>query len=351
MLAEKEPDLLYLDLQNMADLNKLTEPSLFFAANKHAVICLDEIQLVPDLFSVLRSEIDKDRRAGRFILLGSASQQLIQKTSESLAGRVGILELAPFSVDELQGRIPDFEITKLWNRGGFPDSFLAENDEASTLWREDFIKTYVQRDIPQLGFQIPALQMRRFMTLVAHLSGNLLNSSKLGEALGVAHTTVRRYIDLLEQTFLVRTLPPFEANIKKRLVKSPKIYVRDTGILHHLLQIGNYNDLMSNPVFGASWESLVVENICSAFPGGEYSFYRSASGDEIDLILRKNGKTFAIECKASTAPQPTKGFWNAREVVQPQKSFVVSPIAGSYEIKENVVVCGLNEAIELLRKE
>jgi predicted AAA+ superfamily ATPase len=348
MLAAKEPNLRYLDLQNPADLNKLTEPLLFFEANKNRIICLDEIQLVPQLFSVLRSEIDNDRRAGRFILLGSASQELIQKTSESLAGRIGILELSPFTADELQAQLSHFDMVSFWSRGGYPDSFLAEDDEASTIWREDFIRTYVQRDIPQLGLQIPALQLRRFMTMLAHLSGNVLNSSKLGESLGIAHTTVRRYIDLLEQTFLIRTLLPFEGNVKKRLVKSPKIYVRDTGILHQLLQIKNYNDLMSNPVFGASWEGLVVENICSVLGDYSFSFYRSATGDEIDLILQKNGKIFAIECKASVTPQLTKGFWNAIEAIQPQKSLIVAPISDSYLIKENVIVCGLNEAIEML---
>ena len=348
MLAEERSDFLYLDLQNMADLNKLSEPQLFFEANKHAVICLDEIQLIPQLFSVLRSEIDRDRRAGRFILLGLASQELIQKTSETLAGRVGIVELTPFSMDELMLQNPQTDLKTYWNRGGYPDSFLAASDEASVIWREDFIKTYVQRDLPQLGFQIPALQMRRFMTLCAHLSGQILNASKLGESLGVAHTTIRRYIDLLEQTFLVRVLMPYENNEKKRLIKSPKMYIRDNGILHQLLQINDYNDLMGNPVFGASWEGLVVENICSVFTDCRFSFYRSATGDELDLIIQKQNKTIAVECKASAAPQVTKGFWNAMAFIQPQKTLVVAPISGNYPIKENVFVCGVSEAIQLI---
>ena len=348
MIAEGREDFLYLDLQNMADLNKLSEPQLFFEANKHAVICFDEIQQTPHLFSVLRSEIDRDRRAGRFILLGSASQELIQKTSETLAGRISIVELTPFSFDELMSHNSQTDLEKYWNRGGYPDSFLAASDKKSAMWREDFIKTYVQRDLPQLGFQIPALQMRRFMTLCAHLSGQILNTSKLGEALGVAHTTVRRYIDLLEQTFLARVLPPYESNEKKRLVKSPKLYIRDNGLLHQLLQIENYNDLLGNPVFGSSWESLAVENICSVFADCRFSFYRSATGDEMDLIIQKREKTIAVECKASAAPQVGKGFWNAIAFVQPQKTFVVAPISGSYPIKENVFVCGLSETIELI---
>ena len=348
MIANGRKDFIYLDLQNMADLNKLSEPQLFFDANKDAVICLDEIQLIPQLFSALRSEIDRNRRPGRFILLGSASPELIQRTSETLAGRIGIVELTPFTVDELMRHSSDMNLRTYWNRGGYPDSFLAIDDEASVMWREDFIKTYVQRDIPQLGFQIPALQVRRFMTLCGHLSGQLLNASKIGESLGVAHTTVRRYIDLLEQTFLLRTLAPYESNEKKRLVKSPKIYIRDHGILHQLLQIKNYNDLISHPVFGASWEGLVIENICSVFQDVRFSFYRSASGDELDLVMETSNKTIAVECKASASPQVSKGFYQAIEVVQPQQTFIVAPINGHYPVKENVMVCGLNEAINLI---
>ena len=225
---------------------------------------------------------------------------------------------------------------------------LAANEEASAIWREDFIKTYVQRDLPQLGFQIPVLQMRRFMMFCAHLSGQILNTSKIGESLGVAHTTVRRYIDLLEQTFLLRVLMPYESNEKKRLIKSSKIYIRDNGILHQLLQIKDFNGLMGNPIFGASWEGLVVENICSVFADCRFSFYRSATGDELDLIIQKSSKTLAIECKASTAPQVAKGFWNAKAFVKPQTTFIIAPITGSYPIKEDVLVCGLNEAIELI---
>ncbi|GAB6394440.1 MAG: ATP-binding protein [Bacteroidales bacterium] len=350
MLANGRKDFVYLDLQNMADWNKLTEPQLYFGANEDAVVCLDEIQLVPQLFSVLRSEIDRNRRPGRFILLGSASQEIIQKTSESLAGRIGIVELTPFSIDELMLRNPDTDIKTYWNRGGYPDSFLAGSDEASAMWREDFIKTYVQRDIPQLGFQISALQLHRFMRLCAHLSGQVSNISKIGESLGTAHTTVRRYVDLLEQTFLIRTLVPYETNEKKRLVKSPKIYIRDSGLLHQLLQIRDYNDLIGHPVFGASWEGLVIENICSVLNNCRFSFYRSASGDELDLVIQQSGKTLAVECKASLAPQLTKGFWKAKDFVQPQKTFIVAPVAGSYPLAENVLVCGLNESIKLIKE-
>ena len=351
MLAAERGGFLYLDLEDMADLNKLTEPRLFFAVHRDAVLCLDEIQLLPHLFSVLRSEIDHDRRPGRFILLGSASQALIQKTSETLTGRVGILELTPFTADELAGHGSELDMTRYWTRGGYPDSYLAVSDEASSIWREDFIKTYVQRDLPMLGFTMPVPQMRRFMTMCAHLSGQIFNASKLGESLGIAHTTARRYLDLLEQTFLVRILPPFVGNVKKRLIKSPKIYIRDSGLLHQLLQIGNYADLLGNPIFGASWEGLVVENLCSFFADCECFYYRSASGDEIDLILRKSGQTVAVECKASSAPQLGRGAWRALEIVQAKKTLVVAPIEGGYPLHDNVWACSLPEAMRLLAAE
>jgi len=342
MLYQNSNGFLYLDLQNLDDLNKLGEPMLFFKANPDVTICLDEIQLVPELFSVLRSEIDRNRRPGRFILLGSASQDLIQKTSESLAGRVGLIELTPFTIWEV-GQNPNFELNKLWLRGGYPDSYLASSDKGSVLWRENFIRTYVERDIPQLGFQIPAPQLRRLLTMCAHSQGQLFNSSKLGESLGVTYQTVRRYIDLMEQTFIVRTLPPFEKNIKKRLVKSPKIYVRDSGLLHRLLQVDDFNSLIGNPVFGASWEGFVIENIIASLRDCKFSFYRSATGDELDLIIERGTKTIAVECKASSAPQVTKGFWNAIDTIKPDKTYIIAPVSAPYPFKNGVEVCGLGD--------
>ena len=342
MLFEGTASYLYLDLQNIDDLNKLNEPTLFFNNNMNTIVCLDEIQLKPELFAVLRSVIDKDRRPGRFILLGSASHDLIQKTSESLAGRVGLIELTPFIISELTD-LADFELNKFWLRGGYPDSYLTASEQSSTLWRENFIRTYIERDIPQLGFHIPALQLRRLLTMCAHNQGQLFNSSKLGESLGVTYQTVRRYIDLMEQTFILRTLLPYEKNIKKRLVKSPKIYVRDSGLLHRLLQIDDFNTLMGNPVFGASWEGFVVENICSMLKDCKFSFYRSAKGDEIDLVIEKGSQIITVECKASSAPQVTKGFWNSLDIIQPDKAFIVAPVSSSYLFKNNVMVCGLND--------
>ena len=345
MLYQNSNAYLYLDLQNLDDLNKLREPMLFFQANQDVTICLDEIQLVPELFSVLRSEIDRHRRPGRFILLGSASQDLIQKTSESLAGRVGLIELTPFTIEEVEQNI-DIELNKFWLRGGYPDSYLASSEQGSVLWRENFLRTYVERDIPQLGFQIPALQLRRLLTMCAHNQGQLFNSSKLGESLGVTYQTIRRYIDLMEQTFIIRSLPPFEKNIKKRLVKSPKIFVRDSGLLHRLLQVDDFNSLMGNPVFGSSWEGFVIENIISSLRDCKFSFYRSATGDELDLLIERGSRTIAVECKASSAPQVTKGFWRAIETTKPDKTYIVSPVSASYPFKNDVEVCGLSDFLK-----
>ena len=339
-------EILYLDLQKESDLNKLSEPELFFESNKDKIICLDEIQLVPKLFSVLRSIIDGNRVNGKFILLGSASPELIQQTSESLAGRIGMLHLSPFLINELNYQ-ESFNLQKFWFRGGFPNSYLAQNDENSSIWLENYIRTYIERDIPQLGFQIPALQLKRLLTMCAHNQGQQLNLSKLGESMGLTHPTIRRYIDLLEQTFIVRIIQPYEVNIKKRLVKSPKVFVRDSGILHQLLAISSFNSLLGNPVFGSSWEGIVIENVIVNMPGWDYFFYRTATGDEIDLLLKKGNQIIAIECKASDAPKVTKGFYRSLEVIKPNKTFIIAPTNDSYQIAENVTVIGLENFLNL----
>jgi len=350
MLSGSITNFLYLDLQNRDDLAKLNEPGLFFMANEDKTICLDEIQLIPELFSILRSEIDRNRKKGRFILLGSASRQLIQKSAESLAGRIGIVTLTPFLVSELL-RHNKYNLNTYWLRGAYPDSYLATTDSASILWRENFINTYVERDIPQLGFQIPAQHLKRMLIMCAHSHAQLFNASKLGESLGLTHPTVKRYLDLLEQTFILRSLQPYELNIKKRLVKSPKVYVRDSGLLLRLLQIDDFNSLISNPIFGSSWEGMVIENICSSIKDCQFSFYRSATGDELDLIITKGSKIIAVECKASTAPNLTKGFWRAIENVKPEKTYIVAPVKDKFLLDKNVIVCNLPEIIETLNNE
>jgi predicted AAA+ superfamily ATPase len=345
-LLTTKSNVIYLDLQNLEDLNKLQDPRLFFKSNSTKTICLDEIQLVPELFSALRSIVDEDRQNGKFILLGSASRDIVQKSSESLAGRIGYLNLTPFQIDE----IPSVDLNTFWNRGGFPDSVLAENDEFSSIWRENFLKTYVERDLPQLGFQIPALQLRRFLMMCAHNQGQLINLSKLGGSMDLTHPTIRKYIDIFEQTFIMRSLPPFEINVKKRMVKSPKMYVRDTGLLHQLLGIKNNEALFGHPVFGSSWEGLVIEQVLSALEECPAYFFRTATGDELDLVIELKGKLIAIECKASTAPQPTKGFYRALEILQPQHTYIVAPInSESYKLQEKITVCRLQEAISQLK--
>jgi predicted AAA+ superfamily ATPase len=337
---------IYLDLQNLEDLNKISDPRLYFKANSDKIICLDEIQLVPDLFSVLRSEVDGNRKNGRFILLGSASRDLVQKSAESLAGRIGFLSLTPFQITE----VPQVDLKTFWNRGGFPDGLLAENDEFSCIWRENFIKTYIERDLPQLGFQTPAMQLRRFLTMCAHNQGQTLNLSKMGSSLDLTHPTIRKYVDIFEQTFIIRSLPPFEINVKKRLVKSPKIYVRDTGLLHQLLGIKNTEALFGHPVFGASWEGLVTEQLLSALDCPAY-FLRTATGDEMDLVLQINDKIIAIECKASSAPQLSKGFYRAIALINPAYTFIVAPIESDmYQIQQNIFVGGISSILEKLLK-
>jgi predicted AAA+ superfamily ATPase len=349
MLTKSMNPYIYLDLQDYEDLNRLSDPNLFFEVNRDATICLDEIQQVPALFSVLRSVIDKHRRNGRFILLGSASQALIQKSSETLAGRIGLTELSPFIVNEVFSE-PGYSLQRYWFRGGFPESYLSVDDAASALWIDNFIRTYIERDIPQLGFQIPALQLRRLLLMCAHNQGQLLNLSKLGESLGLTHPTVKRYIDLLEQTYILRTLQPYNANVKKRLVKSPKVFVRDSGILHRLLLILDFNSLMGNPVFGSSWEGLVIENIIMNMPGWTPYFYRTAVGSEIDLIMIRGNQKIAFECKASTAPKLTKGWWDAIDDINPDKTYVVAPIDSSaYPLSDSVTITSLIECINLVK--
>ena len=230
----------------------------------------------------------------------------------------------------------------LWLRGGFPRSFLAMDEQESFEWRLDFIRTFLERDIPQLGFNLDAKRMERFWKMCAHVQGQLLNGSKIGESLGVSHHTVRSYVDLLERTFLVRVLHPHEANLKKRLIKSPKIYIRDTGLLHALLDIETHNDLLGHPVYGASWESFALENIIAALPRWRVSFFRTASGAEIDLILERGNRKVAVECKASTSPTVERGFWNALDALGIGEAWIIAPVKEAYPYKQGVVVAPLH---------
>lgn len=337
--------MLYLDLEKTSDRDKLQNPEQFFLFNKNRQICLDEIQRLPEIFSVLRSEVDQNRMPGRFIILGSASRDLIRQSSESLAGRIGYLELTPFFFQEIK-HIKDQN--ELWLQGGFPDSLLATPNH-SKHWRNNFIRTFIERDIPQIGFSIPADSIGRLWRMLAYNHGQILNLSNLGKSMGVSHTTIRHYIGLLNQTFMTREIKPYEQNIKKRLVKSPKIYIRDTGILHSLLNINDLNELLSHPVYGFSWEGFIIENICSLKPDYETYFYRTSHGSELDLILQYGSRKLAFECKIADSPKPTKGFWHAIDSVKPDMVYIISPKADKYPIKENVWVTGLEELLDEIR--
>ena len=303
-------DAVYLDMERNADRQILEEPDLYLDDQMGKLVVIDEVQLMPGLFGALRGQIDRRRRAGyrtgQFLLLGSASNTLLQQSAESLAGRVSYQELTPFTLDEVgQGALP-----ALWLRGGFPESFLAASDRASLSWREDFIRTYLERDIPSFGLRIPAETLRRFWTMLAHDQGGLLNAARLAAGLGVSGQSVARYLDLLVDLMLVRRLPPWHANVGKRLVKSPKVYIRDPGLTHALLGLETREALLGHPVVGGSWEGFCIENLIAAAPRGtEASFYRSSAGAEIDLILKlPDHQLWAIEVKRTTAPKVTRGF-------------------------------------------
>ncbi len=335
MLLENIPSI-YLDLQDRIDRNKLVEPELFFDRYRKKLICLDEIQLLPDFFSVLRSEIDRDRRAGRFLILGSASRDLIKQSTESLAGRIAYIDLTPFLVKEVSDIIMP---TDLWLRGGFPESVIAHDDMASFDWRIDFIRTFMERDIPNLGFNFPIPIIERLWLLLAHYHGQTVNYHKLAEAADISIPTLKKYLVVLAQTYMIRLLPPAGANLKKRLIKSPKIYLRDSGILHALLEIETYDFLLANPVAGASWEGFVIENIISQYDRWRPSFLRTSNGAEIDLVLERSGQRHLFECKLSKAPKPSRGFYELLDSMKPQSAWIIAPVDEPYEIKKGVFVC------------
>jgi predicted AAA+ superfamily ATPase len=316
----------YLDLESEADRAKLSEPELYLPRHEGKLVILDEIQRTPELFSTLRGLIDQGRRrglrTGRFLVLGSASIELLKQSSESLAGRIRYLELAPLDAGEVGGE----QLDALWLRGGFPESLLAHSDAASLRWRTDFIRTYLERDIPQLGPRIPADTLRRLWTMLAHQQGGLLNAAALARALAVDGKTVASYLDLLVDLLLVRRLSPWHGNVRKRLVKSPKVYVRDCGLVHALLGIAEREALLAHPVAGGSWEGLAVESLIGAAPGGaEAYFFRTAAGAEIDLLLKLPGrrKPWAIEIKRGLAPTIERGFHLACDAVRPERRLVV----------------------------
>lgn len=344
---------IYLDLEDRADRDKLAEPRLFLERYEDRLVILDEIHRVPELFQDLRGIIDAGRRkgkgTGRFLMLGSASIDLLHQSGETLAGRIAYVDMGPLDILEVPARAD--ALNKLWVRGGYPESYLAEDDSRSLTIRKDFIRTYLQRDVALFGPRLPAETLERLWTMLAHSQGSLLNASKLAANLGVSAQTVTRYIDLLCDLLLVRRLPPYRTNIGKRLVKSPRTYVRDSGLTHALLAIPDYNALAGHPVVGASWEGFVVENLLAAAPDGTLaSFYRTSAGAEIDLVLELPGmrRPWAIEIKRGLSARPRKGFHYALEDLKPDRAFVVYSGEERYPVAENIDAISLREMAEML---
>jgi len=350
-IAGSRPSV-YLDLESPADAARLSEPELYLDQHRDELVVVDEIQRSPGLFEVLRGVIDRGRREGRgtgmFLLLGSASPALLRQSGETLAGRISYLELEGFTVDET-GRD---EVERLWVRGGFPLSFLAADDRTSLAWRQDFIRTYLERDIPQLGSRVPAETLRRFWTMLAHRQGAPFNATDLARSLGLAVSTASRYLDLMVDLMLVRRLEPWTANVGKRLTRTPRAFVRDSGILHALLGLEDRDAILGHPIAGPSWEGFVIENlIAAAGPRAEACFFRSSGGAEIDLVLEwPGGPRWAVEIKRSLTPKLTKGFHVASEDIQPDCGFVVYPGQERYPVKPGVEAIGLAEIAELARR-
>jgi len=330
---------IYLDLEDPVDMAKLRDVSAFLEVNSDKLICFDEIQRYPDIFQVFRSYLDKGKRHGQLLLLGSASRDLIRQSFESLAGRISYLEVTPFLANE----VGDFK--KLWLQGGYPESYLKES-EFSDEWRRNYIQSFLERDIPNLGIKIAPRNLRRFWQMLAHSNGQLLNKAKLASSMGMTAPTITHYLDILEGTFILTQLQAYSSNAKKRLVKSPKIYMNDTGLLHTLLGLETMNDLLGHPVFGSSFESVVVTNILKNFPKHEASFYRSSSGNEIDLVLEKGNRKICVEIKASSSPKVSKGFFEALKFLNPDEAFVVANIKDSFPVSNDVEACSLEDFLQ-----
>lgn len=344
-------EALYIDLESDLDRRKLQDFPSFYALNADKLLILDEIQRLPEIFPVIRGVIDQQRRAGKrtglFLFLGSASMELLRQSGESLAGRIAYLELHPIDALEIQS---EGQGQDLWLRGGFPESLLAVTDRQSMNWRKNFIKTYLERDIQQIGQRIPAETMGRFWTMLAHQQGSIVNMSDLARGIDVSVTTANRYLDLMVDLLLVRRLKPYAFNIGKRLVKSPKVYVRDCGIVHALLNIASYNDLIGHPVSGGSWEGFVIENIIAVCPAHfNFYYYRTAQGSEIDLVIEtSHDELMAIEIKRSSHPTISKGFHIACEDIKASRKFVVYSGTDTFPLGNDVTAISLKEMMTML---
>ena len=350
-LGEALPSV-YLDLESPRDLARLSEPELFFEQQCDKLVVLDEIHRAPELFQVLRGVIDRSRRQGRrtglFLILGSASIDMLRQSGETLAGRIAYIDMSPVMVTEIvSGRMNE---EQLWLRGGFPDSLLASSDGASLAVRQDFIRTYLERDIPQFGPRVPAETLRRLWTMLAHNQGQMLNTSRLASSLEVSSPTINRYIDLLTDLLLVRRLEPLHANTGKRLVKSPKVYIRDSGLVHALLRLETVDDLLGHPVAGPSWEGFAIETLLTASQGASVSFYRTRAGAEVDLVLDLEGRDgrWLVEVKRGLSPKVSKGLRNSITDLSPARTFIVYSGDETYPVAEDIEAIGLSSLARLL---
>jgi len=338
-LAERSKST-YFDLENPVDLARLSEPMTALESLR-GLIVIDEVQRHPDLFPILRVLLDRKPIRARFLILGSASPELLRQSSETLAGRIAIVEMGGFTLEELNSP----QLNRLWLRGGFPRSFLARTEGASIAWREDFIRTFLERDLAQLGVQVPSGTMRRFWTMTAHYSGGIWNSSEIGRSLGEAHTTVKRHLDALSGALVVRVLEPWYANVGKRLVKSPKVYIRDSGLLHTLLGIGERRQLEGHPVVGGSWEGFVIEQLLAHLPKANAYYWRTQAGAELDLLLFLKGRRIGIEIKRADAPTMTPSMVSALKDLELHRLLVVYPGSTRYKLRSKVEVMSLAECM------
>ena len=336
-MLDTYPESIYLDLEKPSDMRKLDDAEWFFTSQKDKLICLDEIQRYPELFPIIRSLVDEWNRPGCFLILGSASRDLLKQSSESLAGRISYKRLTPFLWKELEN---DYPLEKYFSAGAFPRSLLAENSEVSFEWRENFITTFLERDLLQWAGFTPTT-MRRFWQMLAHVNGQTVNYSSFASSLGVTSATVKNYVDLLTGTFMVEVVPPFISNLGKRLVKSPKVYISDSGITAGLLGLRNFVELSGHPAFGSIWEQIVFSNLKGLYSDAEFFYYRTTNGSEIDFVMKVRNKVFAIECKASNSPVLSKGNYLAIVDVMPEYTFVVTPSADSWSMKEKIDVVSL----------
>ena len=342
MICDHQPST-YFDLESQTDLRRLVNPEMILASLQDLVV-IDEIQTKPDLFATLRVVVDKPENKCHFLILGSASPHIIRRVSETLAGRVEFVDMAGFDVSELGMK----SWKQLWTRGGFPRSFLARNDQDSFVWREGFIRTFLQRDIPQLGINIPAPAMRRFWTMLAHYHGQMWNASRIGSALGINDKTARSYLDILTQTYMIHQLQPWHENIQKRQVKSPKIYFRDTGLLHSLLDLRDFYTVTGHPQVGASWEGFAMEQIIRKTNPSQVYYWATYSGAELDMFMIVNGKRYGIEFKFNEAPDKTKSMAIAIESLKLDKLLIVYPGEKCWPVNETISVCPIDRVEESL---